>query len=136
MLRGWLRRIGTLFIERFEPVQSIGEVDRLTRALARGNSLVMFHEGTFTRVTGLRPFHLGAFEVAAASGVPIIPLTLRGTRSVLRDGEHMLHRMPVSAVVGSPVTAPAGADTFTSAVSLRDTARDDILRHCGEPDLA
>jgi 1-acyl-sn-glycerol-3-phosphate acyltransferase len=136
VLGAWLRRIGTLFIERFEPVQSVGEVTRLQQFLAQGNSLVMFPEGTFTRVTGLRPFHLGAFQVAAASGVPIIPLTLRGTRSVLRDGQHMLRRMPVSALASSPIVAPAGVDRFTSAVRLRDAARGNILRHCGEPDLA
>lgn len=136
VLGAWLRKIGTLFIERFEPVQSVSEVDRLRQILARGNSIVMFPEGTFTRVTGLRPFHLGAFQVAAASTVPIIPLTLRGTRSVLRDGERMIRRTPVSAVVGNPLTAPAGADLFASAVTLRDAARDNILLHCGEPDLA
>jgi acyl carrier protein len=136
LLRTWLRKIGTLFIERFEPVQSVSEVDRLRQTLAQGNSIVMFPEGTFTRVTGLRPFHLGAFQVAAASGIPIIPLTLRGTRSVLRDGQRMFRCLPVSAVVSSPLAAPAGVDTFASALRLRDMARDNILRHCGEPDLA
>jgi acyl carrier protein len=136
VLGSWLRKMGTLFIERFAPVQSVSEVERLQQVLAAGRSIVMFPEGTFTRVTGLRPFHLGAFQVAASSGVKIVPLTLRGTRSVLRDGQHMLRRVPVSAVVSSSLTAPAGADVFASAVQLRDTARDNILRHCGEPDLA
>jgi acyl carrier protein len=136
VLHTFLRKIGTVFIARFEPVQSVSEVERLKQLLARGNSIVMFPEGTFTRVTGLRPFHLGAFQVAAASGVPIIPLTLRGTRSVLRDGQHMLRRMPVSAVVSSPMVALVGADMFASEVHLRDAARETLLQHCGEPDLA
>ncbi len=49
VLGAWLRRIGTLFIERFEPVQSVSEVARLKQVLAQGNSIVMFPEGTFTR---------------------------------------------------------------------------------------
>ena len=135
VLRAWLRKIGTLFIERVEPTQSVAEVGRLQQELARGNSIVMFPEGTFTRETGLRPFRLGAFEVAVASGVPVIPLTLRGTRSVLRDGQWLLRRMPVSAVVGRPLAASSSDDHFATAVRLRDMAREQIRARCGEPDL-
>lgn len=134
-LRAWLRKIGTIFIERFEPTQSVAEVSRLQQELARGNSIVMFPEGTFTRATGLRPFHLGAFQVAGAAGAPIVPLTLRGTRSVLRDGQWLLRRTPVSAVVGRALTVSPSDDRFATAVRLRDMAREQILRRCGEPDL-
>jgi acyl carrier protein len=135
LLRTWLRRIGVVFIERFLPVQSAAEVARLKRELTRGNSLVMFPEGTFTRATGLRPFHLGAFQTAVETGTPIIPVTLRGTRSVLRDGQWLPRRLPVSAVVGCPLTDTADGDVFSAAVRLRDAAREHILRRCGEPDL-
>lgn len=134
-LRAWLRRIGTIFIERFEPVQSVAEVGRLQQELARGNSLVMFPEGTFTRISGLRGFHLGAFQVAVESGVAVIPVTLRGTRSVLRDGQWLPRRTPVSAVVGRALAASSADEPFAAAVRLRDLAREEILAHCGEPDL-
>jgi 1-acyl-sn-glycerol-3-phosphate acyltransferase len=135
VLRSWLSKIGTIFIERFEPAQSVAEVDRLQQELAKGNSLVIFPEGTFTRETGLRPFHLGAFRAAAASAVPVIPLTLRGTRSVLRDGQWLLRRMPVNAVVGPRLAVAPSDDPFPTAVRLRDMAREQIRAHCGEPDL-
>ncbi len=135
VLATWLRNIGTVFIQRFEPTQSVAEVGRLEQELAKGNSLVMFPEGTFTRETGLKPFHLGAFRVAAAAGVPVIPLTLRGTRSVLRDGQWLLRRLPVSAVVGPPLAPAPGDDRFAAAVRLRDMAREQIRARCGEPDL-
>ena len=136
LLHAWLHKIGTIFIERFEPVQSVAEVERLQGELAHGNSIVMFPEGTFTRITGLRPFHLGAFQVAVAAACPIIPVTLRGTRSVLRDGQRLLRRMPVSAIVGGSLSAlPAAAGSFATAVELRDRARQHILAHCAEPDL-
>jgi acyl carrier protein len=135
VLRAWLRRIGTIFIERFDAVQSVAQVGRLQRELAKGNSIVIFPEGTFTRASGLRPFHLGAFQVAAASGASVIPLTLRGTRSVLRDGQWLLRRMPVSAVVGPTLTVSPSEDRFATAVRLRDMAREEILARCGEPDF-
>lgn len=136
ILRIGLRRLGTLFIERFAPVESAHEVGRLRQELDRGNSLAIFPEGGFNRVTGLRAFHLGAFQIAVASGAPVVPLTLRGTRSVLRDGQFWLRRMPVSAVVGRPLAPPTGSDEdFAKAVRLRDAAREQILHRCGEPDL-
>ncbi len=135
VLRAWLRRIGTIFIERFEPTQSVAEVGRLQQELAQRNSIVMFPEGTFTRETGLRPFHLGAFAAAVATDAPVVPVTLQGTRSVLRDGQWLPRRVPVSVVVGPPLVAPPAADRFAAAVRLRDMARERIRAHCGEPDL-
>jgi len=135
VLGAYLKKLGTLFIERFAPVESVAEVERIQEAIARGNSVIIYPEGTFTREPGLRPFHLGAFQVAIAAGVPVIPLALRGTRNVLRDGEWLPRRTQVSAVVGRPLTARAGGDCFAAALSLRDAARTELLRHCGEPDL-
>lgn len=136
LLRACLSRLGTLFIERFSAEHSAAEVQRLQRALALGQSLVVYPEGTFTRQTGLRPFHLGAFQAAVAAGVPVIPLALRGTRSLLRDQQHLPHRVPIGAVFGLPLAPAAGGDAFDAAVRLRDAAREHILQHCGEPDLA
>ena len=98
--------------------------------------MIIFPEGTFTSVAGLRPFHLGAFEIAAATATPLIPLSLRGTREVLRDGRRLLRRVPVEAVFGAPLMPEGRDDVFTTAVRLRDAARIEVLRHCGEPDLA
>lgn len=135
VLRNYLRNLGIIFVDRSAPEQRLLEVERMKAALARGVSVIIFPEGTFTAETGLRPFHLGAFEIAVATGAPIIPITLHGTRSVLRDGQHLPRRLPVSAVIGAPLTLPAGEDAFARAVQLRDAARAHMLQHCGEPDL-
>jgi acyl carrier protein len=133
--RAWLGKVGTLFVERCAPAESVAEVHRLNAELARGNPIIMFPEGTFTRVTGLRPFHLGAFQAAVAAGAPVVPITLRGTRSMLRPGQWLPRRVPVSAVIGRPLMARADGDAFGAAVRLRDATRDRILSYCGEPDL-
>ena len=135
VLNRYLRKLGTLFIERFEPAQSAAEVERIA-AIARQTPVIVFPEGTFTRETGLRPFHLGAFQVAVAAGVPVIPIALRGTRLVLRDGQYLPRRMPVSAVVGPSLRAKPGEQPFAAVVRLRDEAREYILHNCGEPDLS
>jgi 1-acyl-sn-glycerol-3-phosphate acyltransferase len=106
----------------------------LVEAARAGRSLALFPEGTLTRNSGLMPFRAGAFQVAAQAGVPVVPASLRGVRSVLRDGTWYARRAAVAVTFGEPLSAE-GSD-WAAAVALRDRVRADILKHCGEPDLA
>jgi 1-acyl-sn-glycerol-3-phosphate acyltransferase len=132
--RVMMRRLGTLLVERFDVVQSAGEVPRAAAALAAGESLVIFPEGTFRRAVGLRSFRLGAFLAAAQAGAPIVPAALRGTRHVLRDDAVIFRRGPVELDLLPPLT-PDGND-WPAALRLRDRVRAAMLERYGEPDLA
>jgi acyl carrier protein len=126
--------IGARFVERFDVQKSAEHADELAEAVRGGATLVVFPEGTLSRHAGLMAFRTGAFQTAAQAQVPVVPIALRGVRSVLRDETWYLRRHPVSVTIGAPV-APEGSD-WNAAVKLRDRVRADILRHCGEPDLA
>ncbi|HYG64966.1 MAG TPA: AMP-binding protein, partial [Thermoanaerobaculia bacterium] len=130
---GFLRRLGTVFVERFDPAQSAGESRKVLDALRAGDSVVIFPEGTFQRQPGLLPFRMGAFLVAAEAGVPVVPVTIHGTRSMLRDEGFFFRRGTPQVTVG-PALHPEGTG-WDAAVCLRDAARREILSHCGEPDL-
>jgi acyl carrier protein len=136
VLRGCLRKIGTVFVNRFDPVQSAPELEHLKAELMKGSSLIIFPEGTFTRIDGLRAFYLGAFQAAVRVGVPVVPVALRGTRSMLRDGQRLPRKVDISAVVRAPLMSDGESDdAFAAAVQLRNQARELILEACGEPDL-
>ena len=128
-----LGRLGTHFTERFDIEASVAAAQELTALAKRGESLAFFAEGTFTREPGLRPFHMGAFVAAASVGAPLVPVAIRGTRSVLRDGTWFPSRALVQIIVSAPLQ-PDGHD-WATAVRLRDRARAAILASCGEPDL-
>ena len=129
-----LRGIGTRFVERFDIEASVAGAQDMTTLATHGESFVFFPEGTFRREPGLLPFRMGAFIAAATAGTPVIPVAIRGTRSVLRDGQWLPHRGIVHVVV-TPSLPPEGRD-WPAAVGLRDRARAAILAACGEPDLA
>lgn len=129
-----LGRVGTRFVERFDAEASVAAAHELAELAERGESFAFFAEGTFTREPGLRPFHMGAFVAAASVGAPLVPVAIRGTRSVLRDGQWFPHRGVIQIVVNPPL-APDGSD-WSAAVRLRERARAAILAACGEPDLA
>ena len=135
-----LKNIHTEFIDRFETNKSLEDTQHLATLLKAGNSLMFFAEGTFTRIPGLRPFYLGAFTVAAEAQAPIIPVAIRGTRSILRSGSWFPHHGSININIGKAidpalVTEKHNKDSWHVALELRDQSREFILRHCGEPDL-
>ena len=132
--RLFLRRLGALFVERFDAVQSAGETHKALDALQSGESLAIFPEGTFRRYPGLLPFRMGTFAVAVDAGVPVIPVVIRGTRPILRDHEFLIRRGQVTVIVAPPVH-PEGTG-WHAGIKLRDQVRKAMLERYGEPDLA
>jgi len=133
LMRTFLGGLGSVFVERFDVQKSAEHADELVVAARRGVSLILFPEGTFRHQAGLLPFRTGAFQVAAQAGIPVVPVGLRGVRSLLRDGTWYLRRSTVTVSFGEPVM-PEGSD-WNAAVRLRERVRAEILKRCGEPDL-
>jgi acyl carrier protein len=128
-----VKGLGAVFVERFDVQRSAEHADALVQAAKSGVSLVVFPEGTLRRHSGLMPFRAGAFQVAAQAGIPVVPVSLRGVRSVLRDETWYPRRAPIAVTLGAPI-APDG-DDWGAVLRLRDRARAEILQYCGEPDL-
>ena len=135
-----LKKLGVHFVERFDTQRSIVDIEKLSRHARPEASFFFFPEGTFTDVTGLRPFKLGAFTTAAQARLPVVPISIRGTRSILRSDSRFPHRGQITLTIGPALHTDSATgsreDSWRAAVDLRDTARAQILRHCGEPDLS
>jgi 1-acyl-sn-glycerol-3-phosphate acyltransferase len=128
-----LRRLGVLFLDRFELADSLADLEGVSAAAQKRRLLVFFPEGTFTRRAGLSEFYLGAFKVAAQAKLPILPGILRGTRSMLRSDQWFPRWSAISVTIERPIE-PKGSE-FSDVVRLRDAVRAVILAGCGEPDL-
>ena len=127
-----LRRLGAVFVERFDARQGVDDVRRLA-GFAGKRPLFFFAEGTFTRQPGLRAFRLGAFQVAVQNRLAVTPVVLTGTREILRDESWLPRRGAVQLTFCEP--ALATGEGWQAALQLRDATRREILRYCGEPDL-
>ncbi|WP_416140052.1 AMP-binding protein [Halomonas sp. HK25] len=128
-----LTRMGTLFVERFDPRQATRDSQRVFTALEGGDSLAFFPEGTFHSVAGIDDFHMGAFVIAVRSGVPVVPVAVQGTRAVLRGREWLPCPGKVTVSIGEAILPTTGG--WAEAVRLRDATRSFILAESGEPDL-
>jgi 1-acyl-sn-glycerol-3-phosphate acyltransferase len=130
-----LRRLGCAFVERFDIARGVEDTKELEQLAHAGQSLVFFPEGTFRRESGLMSFRLDAFLVAARSRMPVVPVTLVGTRSLLREGQWRPRRSALKVLIGKPELT-AGDDDWQSTLQLRDSARRAILDRLDEPDAA
>ncbi|HQC81094.1 MAG TPA: AMP-binding protein, partial [Accumulibacter sp.] len=133
LIHAFLKAVGTVFVERFSVSKSVEDVEDLTEELKNGGNLAIFPEGTFSREAGLKAFRMGAFVVAARAGVPVLVGGLRGTRQVLPDKTWMPRFGEVAFNTSAPLF-PEGND-WRAAIGLRDLARREMLRLCGEHDL-
>jgi 1-acyl-sn-glycerol-3-phosphate acyltransferase len=130
----FLRRLGAVFVSRTDVGNGLEDTAQLGETARAGERIVFFPEGTLTRMPGLLEFHMGAFFVAARTGTPVLPVTIRGTRSVLRGEQWFPRRGRISVHTGK-LHLPDG-DDFEAAVRLRDRVRLSMLKYSGEPDLA
>ena len=101
-----LRALGAVFVHRLDHERSLSDVASLTERLKRGDALGFFPEGTLHRMPGLLPFRLGAFSVAVDADASVIPVTIAGSRSALRDGQWIPRPGTISIRIAAPI-APA-----------------------------
>ncbi len=125
-----IRKAGHLTIEKADVAQRLGGAMEVAKLLREGDLLMIFPEGTFFRPPGLLPFRLGAFKSAVETGRPIVPIAIGGTRHVLPDGTWLFRRGPIDVTIGAPLQPQA--EGWPEMVRLRDLARDEIARGCGE----
>jgi 1-acyl-sn-glycerol-3-phosphate acyltransferase len=88
--------------------------------LAAGTPVLLFPEGTRSTTGAMQPFKDGAFRLAVAAGVPVIPIAVTGTSDALpKHGLALRRRMDARVRVLDAIDPAA----FPSADALRDAAR-------------
>lgn len=76
-------KIGHIFIDRSNTQAALNSINAAREKIVNGTSVLFFPEGTRSRSAGMRPFKKGAFKFALDLGLPILPVTIKGTRDIL-----------------------------------------------------
>jgi 1-acyl-sn-glycerol-3-phosphate acyltransferase len=104
---GWhLRRGGHLFVDRAHPDRA-GILKRWRALVSEGLSLIIFAEGTRSRDGRTARFKAGSFLLAIEAGLPIVPLSVVGTRAVMPKGRLRTEPADVELIVHDPIQPPA-----------------------------
>jgi 1-acyl-sn-glycerol-3-phosphate acyltransferase len=80
--------------------------DRVRRKI----SIIGFPEGRRTQNGRLLPYRKGLFTMARDSGVPVVPLAVRGLWQILRRGEWVVRSHPLEVYVGPQIETAGLSD--------------------------
>lgn len=130
MFKSFMERLGYLTVDRMDFSKSESETGRIAKTLTAGRSVVIFPEGTFSYATGVRPFKSGAFKIAVDTGCAICPVAIQGARKILRAGSHLMRPAAIKVTICEPIKPEAS--NWDEVVRLRQAARLEIAKHCGE----
>ena len=99
---GWhLSRTGHVLVDRSKP--GAGVVKKMARLVAQGHSLIVFPEGTRSTDGSVGRFKGGSFVIALHSGLPVVPISVIGSRHVMFRGELMVRPGRVRVIVHQPI---------------------------------
>ena len=120
---GWhLRRSGHVPIDRENPRAAIRSLSQAARAIQSGTPVVIFPEGGTSRDGSIKPFKGGGFMLATRSGAEAVPVTIRGSRAVLKPGTYHARGGIVEIVIGQPIPS-----TDVSTSELANRVREQVL---------
>jgi 1-acyl-sn-glycerol-3-phosphate acyltransferase len=101
---GWsMKRAGYISIDRSSPAKARRTLMRAVERIKSGTSLVMFAEGTRGYNGHLQPLKRGAFQLAIASGVPVVPVAIKGTREIMPKGSFTLRKGSIVIQLENPI---------------------------------
>lgn len=101
---GWaLYMSGTIRIDRSNRSRAISSMNNALDRIRSGVSVVVFPEGTRSEDGKIRSFKKGGFVLAIKGGIPIIPISISGSRFILRKHSNRVYPGKIKIVIGDPI---------------------------------
>jgi 1-acyl-sn-glycerol-3-phosphate acyltransferase len=102
-----MRKAGYISIDRHDRQSAFNSLDTAAQKIKNGVSVLIFPEGTRSRDGKIRAFKKGGFVLAIDSGVPIVPVVIKGTYEIMTKGKFRVNPGHVSMVVHKPIDTSA-----------------------------
>jgi len=102
---GWaMRAAGYIPVERSNRKQSYQAFLKTLEAIKAGNSIVVFPEGTRSEDGSIGIFKKGSQLLAERAKVPMVPITIRGTRNIIRKGSMLIYPHVVRVIISPQIS--------------------------------
>ncbi|HLA51549.1 MAG TPA: lysophospholipid acyltransferase family protein [Thermodesulfobacteriota bacterium] len=102
---GWSMSLaGYVSIDREKAGSAYKSIERAAEKVKKGASVLIFPEGTRSSAGSLLPFKRGGFLLAIKSGVPIVPVSIRGTENLMKKESILIRPGAVKVVIGKPIS--------------------------------
>lgn len=116
------------------PSQAKRLTERITKNLNEGISVMIFPEGTRSVDGSLGKFQKGAFRLAIDTGVPVLPVAIRGTELILGKGAFWPSKSSWSQHVYLEVMRPVTPGEFTTARKMSHHVQEQIQAKLNDMD--
>ena len=125
---GWhMRRAGHISINRGSTQEAVETLRRAASEIRPGVSVFLYPEGTRSRDGSLQPFKKGGFKFAQQTRLPVVPVTIVGTRRALPRDSFVFRPTRVDMYLDRPIPTAALSDEDLPA--LMRSVRDAMSRH-------
>lgn len=122
--------LGHIFLDRSDRNAAVRQLEQAAKNLLPGTSIMFFPEGTRSRDGNLKNFKIGAFQMARDLDLPILPVVVKNTASIMPPDGIDLHPGHAEMVILEPITL---AEVRASdSEQLRDQARAAIARELSQ----
>ncbi|MYA10640.1 MAG: 1-acyl-sn-glycerol-3-phosphate acyltransferase [Gemmatimonadetes bacterium] len=108
-------KVGHIPIDRSDHKAAIESLQKVDEQFRAGRTIVMFPEGTRSPTGELARFKKGAFVMAIKSQVPVVPVAVAGTRTIMEKGDWIIVPGTATIRVGEPIS--------TKGLTLADRGR-------------
>jgi len=127
---GWGLKLGKTYIaiDRRQGTDAVATLEATAKKIREGSSVLLFAEGTRSADGTLQPFKRGPFNLAARAGIPVVPVTLLGSRDVLPRDSWKVRPGRIRLLLDEPIPPPP-ADGKAAELLLRDRVREVISRN-------
>lgn len=114
-----------IFIDRSNTKDAIKSINEGVSRLPKGASVMFFAEGTRSSDGSIQPFKKGGFMIAIERKLPILPVTVNGSRRTLPKKSLVFSPGPIEVIVGEPIET--SGYTQDRIQELMDITRTKIL---------
>jgi 1-acyl-sn-glycerol-3-phosphate acyltransferase len=117
---GWNMALnGYLSIERGRGRSKLQMMDNAVDSIRKGNSVILFPEGTRSPDGNLQSYKTGAFRLALETHSPILPVVIKGTHKAIRKGGLLVHKNHnIKLVVLDPIPYESFSHMDTRELAL------------------
>jgi 1-acyl-sn-glycerol-3-phosphate acyltransferase len=98
-----MRKAGYISIDRKNRESAFKSLAVAAEKIKNGVSVLIFPEGTRSRDGKIQAFKKGGFVMAIDSGVPIVPVTISGTREIMTKGQFRVNSGQIRISIQQPI---------------------------------
>jgi 1-acyl-sn-glycerol-3-phosphate acyltransferase len=103
VLSKWMDVMNCVYLDRKDRRQAVRSIREGVKSLKEGHSILIFPEGTRSKGGPIGEFKSGSLRLAKDAGVPIVPISIKGTADVFEKNGRMIKPAKISLTIFPPI---------------------------------